>query len=59
VVNALLLLLFCILITPPLQADQVDPEQKTKGDPQTEVNQQNGTEDISQLAGPNGVYQEL
>jgi porin len=49
--NALLLLLFCVLITPPLQADQVDP--------QTEVNQQNGTEDISQLAGPNGVYQEM
>jgi porin len=57
--NTLLLFLFCVLITPPLLADKVDPKQKTEDDPQTEDNQQTSVEEIPQLAGPNGVFQEL
>ena len=57
--SILLLLLFCVLNSPPLLADQVDPEQQKTDDPPTEVNQSTGIEEISQLAGPNGVQQEL
>jgi len=57
--NAFLLLIICVLITPALRADQADPDPGMGDASQTEDNLQNNIEEISQLAGPNGVQQEL
>lgn len=56
---ALLLAVFYALNTQPLLAEQIDPEQKAKVDPLVEVEDQPGIGEIPQLAGPNGVTEEL
>lgn len=56
----LVLMLFWALNTQPLLAEQIDPEAQAGDDPRVEVGQpQPGTDDTSQLAGPNGVTEEL
>jgi hypothetical protein len=57
--NTLLLVLLYALNTQPLLADQIDPEQKAEDDPQVEVEDQPDIGEIPQLAGPNGVTEEL
>ena len=57
--NVLVLTFFCALITQPLLADQNDPEQKAGNAPQVEGDHRPGIGEIAQLAGPNGVTEEL
>ena len=57
--NVLALTFLYALSTQPLLADQSDPEQQAGDDPQVEVDQLPSTGEIVQLAGPNGVTEEL
>jgi porin len=55
----LALTFFRVLGTQLLLADQFDPEQKAGDDTHLEADQQRGIGEFSQLAGPNGVTEEL
>lgn len=57
--NTLLITLIYTLNMLPLLADQIDPDQMTENYRQFESGQSPTLEEVSQLAGPNGVQQEL